>query len=248
MGFAKTFLKAKLHPLVWDRLGQAKQEFWYTRRSFHCEDELLPIFNSYLNFENGFYVDIGANDGRSSSNTYHLEKLQGWSGVLIEPIMHVHFRSREIRDLDRNQFFCCALVDKHYEGESVELIYSGLMSIASGNVSDFNSTMWSEMGGEFLARGEQVQKTWSEARTLISVLQESKAPKVIDFLSIDTEGSEFSILKNFDFENWEFRFVLIEAALNSAVHVLLIDQGYRLISQKRQNLFFINEKHDFQTH
>jgi len=244
MGFVKTFLKARIHPLVWDRLGQAKQEFRYTRRNYHCEDELIPIFEKYLNYENGFYVDIGANDGRSSSNTYHLEKYKGWGGVLIEPIMHVHFRSREIRDLDRNQFFCCALVDQYYKHESVELIYSGLMSVAHQDVSDLNSVEWSEMGGEFLARGERVQRTWSEARTLDSVLQESKAPKNIDFLSIDTEGSEFSILKNFDFGKWEFRFIMIESPLNSAVHSLLIDHNYKLISQIHQNLFFLNEKYE----
>jgi FkbM family methyltransferase len=244
MGILKIFLKARLHPLVWDRLGQAKQEFWYTRRNYHCEDELIPIFEKYLNYESGFYVDIGANDGRSSSNTYHLEKYQGWGGVLIEPIMHVHFRSREIRDLDRNQFFCCALVDQYYEYESVELIYSGLMTVAHQDVSDLNSTEWSEMGGEFLARGERVQRTWSEARTLDSVLQESKAPKIIDFLSVDTEGSEFSILKNFDFGKWEFRFIMIESTLNSAVHLLLRDHNYKLVSQIHQNLFFINEKYD----
>jgi hypothetical protein len=58
----------------------------------------------FLSKENGFYVDVGASDGRAASNTYHLEKFQNWQGVLIEPTMHVYFRSREIRSLKRNIF------------------------------------------------------------------------------------------------------------------------------------------------
>ena len=100
----KNLLRDRMHPLVWDKLGQVKQEIRWTRRKYHYDPDLKHIFEQYLNFENGFYVDIGANDGRSSSNTYHLEKTLGWGGILIEPIMHVHFRSREIRDLEKTSF------------------------------------------------------------------------------------------------------------------------------------------------
>ena len=74
----KNLLKARLHPLVWERLGQAKQEYFWTRKTHHCELGLIPFFNEYLSYENGYYVDVGAFDGRSSSNTYHLEKSLGW--------------------------------------------------------------------------------------------------------------------------------------------------------------------------
>ena len=240
MGLIKSLLKSKLHPLVWDKLGQAKQEYWQTKRKYHCEDALIPVFEKYLDFEKGFYVDIGANDGRSSSNTYHLEKTQSWGGVLVEPIMHVFFRSREIRGLADNQFFCCALVDHNYKDQFVELTDSGLLSVASSRVSDFKSLDWAMLGEEFLARGERVQKTWSEARTLESVLIESNAPRIIDFLSVDTEGSEFSIFKDFDFDSWGFRFILIEAAIDSPVYKLLRSNGYDFIAQIHQNLFFAN--------
>lgn len=240
----KSLVRKRLHPLVWDRLGQVKQEFRYTRRKHHYDQDLKEIFNLYLNFENGFYVDIGANDGRASSNTYHLEKFLGWGGILIEPIMHVHFRSREIRNLERNTFHCCALVDESFENKIVELSYSGLMTVASDNVSDFLSVEWAELGAPFLGPGEHVQKTWSEARTLKSVLIESSSPKIIDFLSVDVEGSEFSILKNFDFELYTFRYILIEAKLDSPIHKLLLNKGFMFIIQIHQNLFFKNNIHE----
>ena len=76
----KNFLKSRLHPLVWERLGQTKQEYFWTRKLIHCESDLIPFFNKYLSYENGYYVDVGAYDGRSYSNTYHLEKSLGWGG------------------------------------------------------------------------------------------------------------------------------------------------------------------------
>ena len=117
------------------------------------------------------------------------------------------------------------------------------MTVASNNVSDFSPVEWAELGAQFLSRGEHVQKTWSEARTFKSVLNHSSSPKIIDFLSIDVEGSEFSILKNFDFELYVFRFILIEAELDSPIYRLLLDRGFIFIAQIHQNLFFKNKSY-----
>jgi len=39
----------------------------------------------YLNFNNGFFIEAGANDGVNQSNTLMYEQKYGWSGLLIEP-------------------------------------------------------------------------------------------------------------------------------------------------------------------
>jgi hypothetical protein len=66
----KKLIKSKLHPLVWERLGQAKQEFYWTKKQFHCDLELIPVFEKYLTKSDGHYVDVGANDGRSNGIMY----------------------------------------------------------------------------------------------------------------------------------------------------------------------------------
>jgi len=135
----KKLIKARIHPLVWDKIGQVKKEYAYTSQKYHCDEILIPVFQKYFSKSNGFYVDIGASDGRAASNTYHLEKFQDWCGILVEPIMHVHFRSRQIRDLKRNIFFNCALVASDYVGKTVELLYSGLMTISKESTFTLSS-------------------------------------------------------------------------------------------------------------
>lgn len=226
---------------MWERLGQAKQELKWARKKYQCDENLIPIFKKYLSKSNGFYVDIGANDGRSFSNTYHLEKSQGWRGILVEPIMHVHFRSRQIRDMNRNVFFNCAIVGKDYDKEVVELLYSGLMTvvkkIGGGALGTEN---WAMSGSKFLSRGELVTKTFSLARTAESILIEANAPTRIRFLSIDVEGAEFSVLDGLNFSNWIFEYILIETNKGSPAFLKLTQASYIHIESVKQNLLFVH--------
>ena len=230
------FIKSKMHPLIWQKLGQAKNEFAYLSKKYHCDENLIPVFKKFLSKDNGFYVDVGSSDGRAASNTYHLEKFQNWQGVLIEPIMHAHFRSREIRDLKRNIFFNCALVSKNYNQKSVELLYSGLMTISSESI--FSGKEWADLGSKFLSNGEVVTPFYTVARTLQSVLIESIAPARINFLTIDVEGAELSVLQGVNFSDWVFEYILIETPEGSDAFKKLLDEGYIHTKTISQYIFF----------
>jgi len=231
-------IKSRIHPFVWDKIGQAKKEFSYTRKRYHCDDNLVPIFQEFLSKANGFYVDIGANDGRAASNTYHLEKSQNWSGILVEPVLHLYFRSREIRDLNRNVFFNCACVSTMYAEKTVELLYSGMMTISTD--STFNPREWAESGSKFLGSGEVVTKICSQARTLESILIEANAPTRIDLLSIDVEGAELSVLNGVNFANYIFEYILIETTQGSKAFLELVNQGYVYLKSIDQNILFMH--------
>jgi len=238
----KALIKSKIPPLVWERLGQARKEFAYAKQKYHCDENLIPIFQKFLSKNNGFYVDVGANDGRAASNTYHLEKLQNWQGVLVEPIMHLHFRSRQIRDSKQNIFFNCALVSNNYTESTVELLYSGLMTISSESI--FSSKEWSDAGRKFLGNGEVVTTFYSAARTLQSVLIESNAPARIEFLSIDVEGAEISILHGVNFSEWVFEYILIETTEGSEAFIKLVNEGYIHTKTISQNILFAHPSMD----
>jgi len=240
MTILKKIVKKWIHPLVWERLGQAKQEFYFTKKRFHCDPELVPIFQKYFGERNGYYVEVGANDGRSFSNTYHLEHFQNWTGVLIEPVMHLFFRSHQTRSPWKNKFFNVACVSNDYKDEIVEMHYSGLITISTSETNKSNPSEWALDGGQFLGSGESVQKMWSQAWTLESILKRANSPKVINLLSVDVEESEYFVLKGVNFDNWLFEYILIETEIDSRAFNLLVSQGFCHLDTVGGNLLFCN--------
>ena len=55
---------------------------------YFARDELDKQLEQYVNYDNGFFVELGANDGFSQSNSLYFEIKRNWRGVLIEPTPH----------------------------------------------------------------------------------------------------------------------------------------------------------------
>lgn len=133
-------------------MGQAKQEFKWRKINNHAAPELKNYLVELLDSNEGFYVEVGSNDGRSFSNTYFLEKTRNWSGMLIEPILHKYFESKSTRDNTRNIFIYGACVDRNYSDSNVKMYFSNLMT-----TSDLGNTkQWAEAGSNFLQKEEEV--------------------------------------------------------------------------------------------
>ncbi len=143
----------------------------------------------------GFFVEFGATDGVSLSNTYQLEKIFDWSGILVEPgqnwkanltanrSCHIDFRCVTSKSGDQVQFI---------ESRSPEL----------STIKGFE--------GKDENRREMFKGYDVESISLEDLLDEYQAPKTIDYLSIDTEGSEFLILENFNFDKYRFKLITCE--------------------------------------
>ena len=229
----KRILRKYLGELVWQSLGQAKQEFKWRLIDDHSAPELSKKIEELLSFENGYYVEIGANDGRSFSNTYVLEKTRNWSGMLIEPIMHKYFDSRNFRDLKRNKFIYGACVDFDYKEANVKMYFSNLMTTSElGHSKD-----WAEAGSNFLKADEEVLPFWATAIVLADVLEREKVGR-IDFLSIDVEGAELNVLKGIDFSKCEIDLILIETESHSESVSFLKKNGFEHIVDLGVNHFF----------
>lgn len=65
---------------IYESFGNPK----YSRPALNDLDSKLE---KYLNFQNGFFIEVGGNDGYKQSNTYYLEKFLGWRGILVEAIL-----------------------------------------------------------------------------------------------------------------------------------------------------------------
>ena len=234
----KRLLKRFLGDLAWTKLGQAKQEFQWRNKVDHSAPEISRHLSELLNFSNGFYVEVGANDGRSFSNTYVLEKTRNWSGILIEPILHKHFESKAYREESRNRFIYGACVDSQFTEPMVKLYFSNLMTTSELG----NNRSWAEAGSKFLNSGESVLPFWSPAVVLSQVFKEVGVTK-IDLLSIDVEGAELSVLRGIDFNQVEIDLILIESTENSETVTYLKEMNYDHIVNIGNNHFFKRQTH-----
>ena len=77
----------------------------------------------FINYEDGFYIDCGANDGVNQSTTWFYEKQLNWKGILIEPIPKVFDELKKNRNKN-NYFKNCALVDENFKNGSIEFYYN----------------------------------------------------------------------------------------------------------------------------
>ena len=93
-------------------------------------NELDLKLEKYLNFKNGFFIEVGANDGYAQSNTYYLEKFLGWRGILVEGIPELYQKCKRIRT--KSFVYNCALVSKDFSDSVVEMHYANLMSVVEG--------------------------------------------------------------------------------------------------------------------
>jgi FkbM family methyltransferase len=220
----KKLLRRAVGELVWRRLGQAKQEFFWSRIKDHSALEIQPFLKQILNFDKGFYVEVGANDGRSFSNTYFLEKSRNWSGILVEPILHKHFESKIIRDNSKNIFIYGACVGQNFKENHIELQYSNLMT--SPKTSNYDNQEWAINGLEFLSPGEGVVPIWAPALTLANIFNLTNT-SLIHFLSIDVEGGELEVVNGINWSEVLIKVILIETPEGSDALKLLLSLGYK---------------------
>jgi FkbM family methyltransferase len=155
----------------------------------------------------GFFLEIGGNDGYSQSNTYALERLHGWHGILVEPLPSLCRWARLARR--RSFVFNCACVGPGGP-DSIEMLDLNLMSVARGmqDADDEQSR---------LHRGRAVQVP---ARPLSDVIEEAGGPRV-DFMSVDVEGAELQVLAGLDLDRHAPGHLLVETRYPERVEELV---------------------------
>lgn len=166
-----------------------------------------------LNFKTGgYYIEFGATNGIELNNSQLMERGFGWRGILAEPGRSWH------SDLKQNR--ACTI--------DTRCVWS-----RTGETLSFTETPHREQSGisTFVKPRRRVRGTsyQVEAVSLNDLLTQHDAPDVIDYASVDTEGSEFDILNAVDFDRWSFRVMTIEhnfAPQRADIHALLTGHGY----------------------
>lgn len=202
LGFKKEFVGDLLN-LLKDSHSQLRQDLFVL---------------SVLDFkEKGFFVEFGAADGKHLSNTHLLEERFSWTGILSEP---ARIWSDKLK-LNRPH----TIIDKRCVWRE------------SGNLLEFRETQQAELStiAEIENTDEHASSrlnavTYSvETVSLADLLEAHRAPFDCDYLSIDTEGSEYEILSNFDFQRYKFKVITCEhnfSQQRERIFRLLTEQGY----------------------
>lgn len=182
-----------------------------TFNGYHNLDQKML---KYINYENGFYIECGANDGVNQSNTWYFEKKLNWQGLLIEPIYEVFAELKKNRS-NKNFFYNKALRSFNYKKKNVELNFNSRDTlITSSKLNNIEN-----------------RKIKVKSKNLNSILNQIKAPKVIDFFSLDVEGDEFEVLNGINFNKYNFKYFLIECNQLKKLKKFLKKHNYKFIKK-----------------
>jgi FkbM family methyltransferase len=177
----------------------------------------------------GFFLDSGAADGVLSSNTYLLESSYGWKGICVEP------NATFFAELVRNRHcYCvnCCLYDREGNVDFLEKAHT-----LGGILDEYHPSHLKFAKAAFHVPEDANGKPTTvhkAARSVGSVLRECAAPAVIDYWSLDTEGSELAILKSFPFDEYSFRVLTVEhnwLPVREQIREFLESHGYQRVRE-----------------
>jgi FkbM family methyltransferase len=187
----------------------------------YSESELrqdLFVLNETNFKRNGYFIEFGLGDGKHVSNTYLLEKKFNWKGIVSEPAKIFHNKIKKNR---RSRFEKLII----WKDSNVDLIFKETLIPETSCIKDLydidDNKYYRKNGKEYSV------KTIS----LNDLLKKYKCPKNIDYLSIDTEGSELDILSTFNFNYYNFKVITVEHNYNKnrkKIYKLLNKNGYSL--------------------
>lgn len=180
--------------------------------------DLWGIWENMDSFDSGYFVEFGALGGINVSNSFLMERLN-WSGIVAEP--HPAY----VKPLQRNRT-CNISFDAVYSESNKQLefkIFKGFP--ARSTLKEFERLDDVESEDKRSSYQEIIVNTIS----LVDLLDSYKAPKYINYISIDTEGSEYELLKVFDFNKYRFRCICVEYGSEenrALIYNLLTEKGY----------------------
>jgi FkbM family methyltransferase len=167
--------------------------------SSQLRQDVFVLYQSNFK-QNGYFVEFGACDGLYLSNTALLEKEYKWKGILSEPLRSFQQKLRENRNcyIDNRAVY----KESNLKVEFRELANNkDLSGIVETFVNDNHTKKRNNPANEnYLV----------ETVSLTDLLDYYNAPTDIDFVSVDTEWSEFEILSAFNFDRYKVKIFTVE--------------------------------------
>lgn len=178
----------------------------------------------HLNFKKkGYFVEFGGGNGILNSNTHLMETEFDWTGIICEPGNVYYPEILKNRKCNIEKLCLWSKGDTELTlVEAPQKIDSGMSSIVNFAYDD-----------KFASVRKKGKKYQVKTITLLEMLLKYNAPEIIDYMSVDTEGSEYEILKQFDFSKYKFNFITCEHMFvekkRDDIYNLMINNGYKRV-------------------
>ena len=191
---------------------------------YYGQNEQDRILNEkyFDNKKSGVFVDIGAHDGISGSNTYFFERELRWSGICLEPIPEV------FEKLVKNRNCICSDIAAWTEKTTKKFRkITGHSEMLSGFVDTYHPSHLARISDEFVRHSQDVEDIEVECEDINVILDKWRIFD-IDIFSIDTEGSEYQIIKHLDFGKFKVKVFVIENNYgDTSIEEFLKTKGYK---------------------
>jgi FkbM family methyltransferase len=178
--------------------------------------------------QGGYFVEFGAMDGVYASNTVLLETVYGWSGILAEPARCWHNALPNNRRclIDYRAVARESAQELRFKETDIQLGFSGL--------TDYFEATEMHTANRLRSSGSEYMVT---TVSLNDLLNQHHAPKVIDYVSMDTEGSELAILEGFDFSQhrvnlWTIEHNYVESTRHAILDIMTHNGYQRILSDR----------------
>jgi len=177
--------------------------------------------NIFFTDENLFYVDVGANDGLIISNTAYFDLELGWKGICIEPHPSAFDKLKNNRPNSINLNLCVSNSEEVVDF----LVIDGYAEMLSGIKKFYHEDHLERINKEVEIHGGKKQINKIQSKPLSKIFDEYNVKK-IDYLSIDTEGSEYEVLNSIDFNEVDIRVISTENTSKKNITNFLKEKGY----------------------
>ncbi len=191
------------------------------------------VMHMHKSKRKGFFVELGAYDGIRGSDTALLERQYGWNGICIEADTLLFAKLSKRRH--------CMCVHACVDGAEREALFLRNADLYGG-ITEYFPPGHDLVVQQYLSHTPQAEQV--QTRTLASILRDCRAPSVIDYMSLDTEGSEAAILETFPFDVYRILTMTVEhnarPEYRERIRTLLLGIGYRLDTETSRDDFFVH--------
>ncbi len=197
--------------------------------------------------EKGIFVDIGAHDGITFSNSYFFEEQRHWKGVCVEPIPEIFKKLCNARNCIKINGCISEKIGTEkflrVKGEFVDT------EMLSGLLNDYDVRHLKRIDREIKEYGGSKEEIEVKCFNINKILKENELNK-IDFFTIDTEGNELKILKTINFNDFDIDIFIVENNYQTEdINNFMIANGFKRIKKigqdevyrKKNNLNFLQK-------